>query len=110
MPGNGSRKGEFRRMKSRKDSCAKIVRKLYLMLEEGEPAFCDTVRAHLDACEECSEKYRGLKDLVGLCRRFPGVQIPEEKRQRMKARLLDLLAGGGCREEVSSRPERKIRR
>jgi hypothetical protein len=83
-----------RRMNARKESCSKIVRKMYLMLEEGESSFCDTLRAHLEACEQCSEKYRGLKDLVGLCQRFPGVEIPEEQRQRMKARLLDLLGGG----------------
>lgn len=81
-------------MKIRKDPCTKIVQKMYVMLEEGESSFCDILRAHLDSCEACSEKYRGLKELAGLCRRFPGLEIPEEQRQRMKARLLAGLGAG----------------
>jgi anti-sigma factor (TIGR02949 family) len=76
-----------------KDSCARIVEKMYLVLEGEESAsVCEALRRHMRECEACSEQYRVLEDLVSLCRKFPDEEVPEDQKKRMKDKLLASLA------------------
>lgn len=69
---------------------------MYLMLEEGESdGLCESLRSHLEVCPSCAERFRGLKGLVGLCRRFPEEEIPENRRRKMKEKILKALAESG---------------
>lgn len=79
-------------MGTEKNPCAKIVKKMYLILEGGEPgALCDDLQAHLEGCASCAGQYRVLEDLVSLCRRFPDEEIPEDEKQTIKEKLLKSL-------------------
>lgn len=74
------------------DPCAKIIQKMYLMLEAGESgALCESLRSHLEGCASCAGQYRVLQDLVSLCRRFPAEEVSEEEKQKIKEKLLKSL-------------------
>ena len=80
-------------MRSKKEPCTKIVRKMYLILEKGQSGnICENLRTHLAGCESCAEQYRVLEDLVRLCQRFPDEEVPEDQKQRMKEKLLKSLS------------------
>jgi mycothiol system anti-sigma-R factor len=81
-------------MPSKKDSCKEIVEKMYLMMEGGESgSMCERLRAHLQGCPSCAEQYKGLKDLVSLCQRFPDEEVPADQKQKIKEKLLKSLSG-----------------
>jgi anti-sigma factor (TIGR02949 family) len=80
-------------MKARKDSCAKIVQKMYLVLEgEESGSVCEALKSHLAGCEACAEQYRALEDLVSLCQSFPDQEVPEDQKQSIREKLLESLA------------------
>jgi hypothetical protein len=79
-------------MGKKKDPCARIVQKMYLIMEGGEPgSLCEDLRTHLEGCDSCAGQYRILEDLAALCRKFPDEEIPGDEKRRMKERLLELL-------------------
>jgi hypothetical protein len=79
-------------MGKKKDPCAKIVQKMYLVLEgEESGSFCESLRDHLEGCASCAEQYRVLEDLVSLCQRFPDEKVSEEEKQKIKDKLLQSL-------------------
>jgi len=79
-------------MGTKKDPCAKIVQKMYVMLEGGESgSLCEDLRSHLDGCACCKEQYRVLEDLVSLCQRFPDEEVSEDQKQKIKEKLLKSL-------------------
>lgn len=83
-------------MGTKKDSCAKIVQKMYLMLEGGESgSLCENLRTHLEGCASCAEQYRVLEDIVSLCQRFPDEEVPEDQKQKIRDKLLKSLQGIG---------------
>ena len=79
-------------MGTKKDPCAKIVQKMYLVLEGGgSGSLCESLRTHLDRCEACAEQYRVLEEVVSLCQRFPDEEIPRDQKQKIKEKLLKSL-------------------
>jgi anti-sigma factor (TIGR02949 family) len=79
-------------MGSNKDTCAKIVQKMYLILEDGESeSLCEDLRIHLEGCASCAEQYRVLEDIVSLCQRFPDEEVPEDQKRKIKEKLLKSL-------------------
>jgi hypothetical protein len=75
------------------DPCAKIIQKMYLMLEGGESgSLCESLRSHLEGCASCAGQYRVLQDLVSLCQRFPAEEVSEEEKQKIKEKLLKSLS------------------
>ena len=80
-------------MGTKKDPCSKIIQKMYLMLEGGEPgSLCEILRSHLEVCASCAAQYRVLEDLASLCRRFPDEEVPEDQKRKIKERLLKSLS------------------
>ena len=80
-------------MGTRKDPCAKIIQKMYLVLEgEESGSVCEALEGHLKGCEACAEQYRVLEDLVSLCQKFPDEEVPEDQKQRMKENLRKSLS------------------
>ena len=85
-------------MGTKEDPCAKIIQKMYLMLEGGESgSLCETLRIHLEGCASCAEQYRVLEDLVSLCQRFPDEEVSEDEKQKIKEKLLKSLSKSGIR-------------
>jgi hypothetical protein len=79
-------------MGTREESCAKIVQKMYLMLEgEESGSLCETIRMHIKGCVSCAEQYRVLEDLVSLCQSFPDEKVSEEEKQKIKEKVLKSL-------------------
>jgi len=79
-------------MTRKRDSCGRVIQKMYLILEEERSeSLCERLRIHLEGCESCAKQYEILEDLVSLCQRFPPEEIPEDQKQIMKEKLLKAL-------------------
>jgi hypothetical protein len=79
-------------MKEKKESCRKVIQKMYLILEEESAgSLCETLQAHMAQCESCAEQYKTLGDLASLCQEFRTEEIPEDQKQKMKEDLLKHL-------------------
>ena len=90
-------------MKTKKDPCATVVQKMYLILEgDKSESLCESLRVHLDRCEPCARQYKILEDLASLCERFPAEKIPEDEKERMKENLLKSLSKPGRSLSVKS--------
>ena len=80
-------------MGTKKDTCSKIVQKMYLILEgEESGSLCADIRIHLEGCASCAEQYRVLEDLVSLCRKFPDEEVPADQKRKIKEKLLKSLS------------------
>ena len=77
-----------------KGRCLDILRQLSAFIDDELTAdICDEIRQHLGACPNCEDFVASLRQTVALCRHQPTPTLSPEERPRMRARILNTVAG-----------------
>lgn len=74
------------------DECRRVLALVSAYLDgDLDAAACASIEAHVGQCAGCADVIAGLRDAVGLCRQAGSVPVPEEVRERARARIQRLL-------------------
>ena len=74
------------------DACRRILASVSAYLDgDLDEAACTSIEAHCRACDGCAAEIAALQETVGLCRRAGTVPVPEDVRERARARIKRLL-------------------
>ena len=77
-----------------KGRCLDILRQLSAFIDDELTAdICEEIRRHLGACPNCEDFVASLRQTVALCRHQPAPSLSPEDRARMRARILNRVAG-----------------
>lgn len=80
--------------------CSEVLEEVYLYLDlECTQRRRETIRAHLDECSPCLREYgieHEVKVLVGRC--CGAESAPDELRDRLRRKLIELVAAGEVRD------------
>ena len=77
-----------------KGRCLDILRQLSAFIDdELTTDICAEIRQHLGACPNCEDFVASLRQTVALCRHQPAPSLSPEDRARMRARILNTVAG-----------------
>lgn len=81
-------------------SCREVLEEVYLYLDlECTQRRRQTIREHLDECSPCLREYgieQEVKVLVGRC--CGAESAPDELRERLRHKLMELVAAGEVRD------------
>jgi anti-sigma factor RsiW len=72
--------------------CRNVLARIsgYLDGELDAPS-CDVIERHCAGCPSCASVVQGLRETVGLCRQAGSLPLPEQVRDRARARVRALL-------------------
>jgi len=81
-----------------RDACKEAIQNLHKILEEDVSGpLCEKIKAHLEACSSCTQRYQELESLIALCHRLPEEPLPEDKKRMIKETLRKALFKTGQR-------------
>jgi mycothiol system anti-sigma-R factor len=73
------------------DDCSEFLQRIvYLLDNELDEADCSVVRAHLDACNPCLEKYDLQRTVKAIVARSCSEPAPTELRERVLLRIREV--------------------
>ena len=68
--------------------CSEILQRIFFFIDnELDSADCDAIRAHLDRCRPCLEKYQLESTVKALVARSCAEHAPDQLRERVLVRI-----------------------
>lgn len=68
--------------------CSEMLQRIFFFIDnELDRADCDDIKAHLDACRPCLEKYQLESTVKALVARSCAEHAPEQLRERVLVRI-----------------------
>jgi mycothiol system anti-sigma-R factor len=68
--------------------CAEILQRIFFFIDnELDRADCDAIKAHLDQCRPCLEKYQLESTVKALVARSCSEHAPDQLRERVLVRI-----------------------
>jgi anti-sigma factor RsiW len=72
--------------------CRDILSRISAYLDgDLDSTVCAAIERHCQACPQCGELVKGLRETMGLCRQAASVPLPDAVRERARARVKQLL-------------------
>lgn len=77
------------------EECRILFEKMSEYLDgELDAGLCSKIMRHLEACPDCLNCFKSLKNTVDICKRFPREKVPKEIHVRLRATLEDCMRKG----------------
>jgi anti-sigma factor RsiW len=79
-------------MTAHQGACREILQNISAYLDgDLDRTACEVIERHCRECPSCAAVVKALQDTVGLCRDAGSVPLPEDVRDRARARVRELL-------------------